>query len=182
MIRIILPFGFQAATTQNSCHPDRSRGISLRIAKSFRYMLITLVCWLLLGAVTAFASGQNAAASSTVPVAKRTDAKAEDIYAFSEPVSAARFAYLTREFRCLVCQNQSLSESNAPLAQDLRKTISILIKQGRTDPEIKTYLVQRYGDFVMYRPGFTSKTVLLWLGPFALLLFGLGIVVFMRWR
>ncbi len=77
--------------------------------------------------------------------------------------------------RCLVCQNQTIADSNAPLALDLRNEIRTMIAQGRTDDEIRAYMVARYGDFVLYRPPFKATTVLLWIGPFALL--GIGVLV-----
>ncbi len=81
----------------------------------------------------------------------------------------ARFKVLGHELRCLVCQNQTLADSNADLARDLRTEVEAQIRQGKTDPQIKDYLVARYGDFVLYRPEVKSSTYLLWGGPFALL-------------
>jgi cytochrome c-type biogenesis protein CcmH len=82
----------------------------------------------------------------------------------------ARYRALIAELRCLVCQNQSIAESNAPLAEDLRQQVRAQIAAGRTDAEIIDFLTARYGDFVRYRPAFAGRTLLLWLGPFALLL------------
>ncbi len=79
---------------------------------------------------------------------------------------------LGEELRCLVCQNQTLADSNAPLAQDLRNEIRGQIAKGKSDEEIRTYLVDRYGDFVLYRPPWKATTALLWLGPFLLLVVG----------
>ncbi|HEY2817085.1 MAG TPA: cytochrome c-type biogenesis protein [Casimicrobiaceae bacterium] len=81
----------------------------------------------------------------------------------------ARLKHLETELRCLVCQNQTLADSNAPLAEDLRREVRELANAGKSDTEIKTYLVARYGDFVLYRPPLQSNTWLLWIGPFALL-------------
>ncbi len=81
----------------------------------------------------------------------------------------ARLKRLEAELRCLVCQNQTLADSNAPLAEDLRREVRELAKSGKTDPEIKEYLVARYGDFVPYRPRLQRNTWLLWVGPFVLL-------------
>lgn len=81
----------------------------------------------------------------------------------------ARFKVLGHELRCLVCQNQTLADSNADLARDLRTEVEAQIRQGKTDAQIKDYLVARYGDFVLYRPEVKSSTYLLWGGPFALL-------------
>ena len=87
----------------------------------------------------------------------------------------ARLKNLEEELRCLVCQNQTLADSTAPLAEDLRREVRELALQGKSDAEIKDYLVARYGDFVLYKPPLKSTTLLLWLGPFAFLLGG-GIV------
>ena len=76
------------------------------------------------------------------------------------------------ELRCLVCQNQTLADSSAPLAEDLRREVRELAQQGKTDAEIKQYLVARYGDFVLYKPPVKPTTWLLWFGPFAFLLGG----------
>jgi cytochrome c-type biogenesis protein CcmH len=84
----------------------------------------------------------------------------------------ARLKRLETDLRCLVCQNQTLADSDAPLAADLRREIRELAVAGRTDDDIRAFLVDRYGDFVLYRPPLKPKTWLLWLGPFALLLLG----------
>jgi cytochrome c-type biogenesis protein CcmH len=90
---------------------------------------------------------------------------------------------LSEELRCLVCQNQTLADSSAPLAEDLRKEIREMAAKGMSDQEIIDYLVARYGDFVRYRPPLKSSTALLWLGPFALLLVGgVGLIVILRQR
>jgi cytochrome c-type biogenesis protein CcmH len=80
-----------------------------------------------------------------------------------------RIRQLSEKLRCLVCQNQSLADSNAELAQDLRRQLREQVAAGRRDDEILDYLVQRYGDFVLYEPPFKAITVLLWVGPFVLL-------------
>ena len=92
----------------------------------------------------------------------------------SDPVSAARAVQLANELRCLVCQNQSIAESNAELAVDLRRQIREQIAAGRSDDEIVDFMVTRYGEFVLYRPPFRAATVLLWLGPALLVLAGFG--------
>lgn len=76
---------------------------------------------------------------------------------------------LSEELRCLVCQNQTLADSNAELAVDLKRQIETLMNQGRNDNEIRDYMVARYGDFVLYRPPVQRNTWLLWFGPFAML-------------
>jgi len=83
-----------------------------------------------------------------------------------------RLKSLENELRCLVCQNQTLAESNAPLAEDLRKEVRDLATGGKSDDEIRTYLVARYGDFVLYKPPVKSTTYVLWFGPFLLLAAG----------
>jgi cytochrome c-type biogenesis protein CcmH len=83
-----------------------------------------------------------------------------------------RFRHLASELRCLVCQNQTLEDSNAPLAQDLREEVARLMAGGRDDRQIKAYLVDRYGEFVLYRPSVSTRTALLWFGPFLLLIAG----------
>ncbi len=91
------------------------------------------------------------------------------------PLSEAdqtRMKALEEELRCLVCQNQTLADSNAELAGDLRNQVHELVASGRTDDQIKEYLVARYGDFVLYRPPVQRNTALLWGGPFALLAIG----------
>ena len=91
------------------------------------------------------------------------------VAAAQQPEAEARYYALIAELRCLVCQNQSIAESNAPLAADLREQVRAQIAAGRTDAEIIDFLTARYGDFVRYRPAFEGYTLLLWLGPFALL-------------
>ena len=90
-----------------------------------------------------------------------------------DPVVEARLIEISQELRCLVCQNESLAGSRADLAQDLRREVRGLIKQGKTDAEIKTFLVDRYGDFVLYRPPVKPSTWLLWAGPFGLAVIGI---------
>lgn len=82
-----------------------------------------------------------------------------------------QFKKLVNELRCLVCQNQNLSDSNSELAQDLRKKVYQMIQKGRSSEEIIEFMVARYGDFVLYRPPFKTETLILWLGPFFILLF-----------
>ena len=82
---------------------------------------------------------------------------------------------LALELRCLVCQNQTIADSNADLAVDLRRIVRSQILEGKSDGDIKAYLVARYGDFVLYKPPVQGNTTLLWFGPFALLVVGAGI-------
>jgi len=94
-----------------------------------------------------------------------------------------RMVAISDELRCLVCQNESLSGSHAELAQDLRREIRSLIKQGKTDAEIMDFMVSRYGNFVRYRPPLKATTYLLWFGPFLLLAGAIAaLVVYLRRR
>jgi len=95
---------------------------------------------------------------------------------FQDPAEEARFHALAAELRCVMCQNQSLADSNAQIAYDLRAEVLQLMREGRTDAQIKQFLVQRYGEFVLYRPQVESATWLLWFGPALLVLVG-GVVV-----
>ncbi len=124
------------------------------------------MAWLALAALLAallLAGGTAHAASGGEP----TDA---DL--LETPEQRARYQHLAEELRCLVCQNQTLADSNAELAGDLRRQVETMIVAGRSDDEIKGFLVARYGDFVLYRPPVQSNTWLLWLGPFGLLVVG----------
>ena len=94
-----------------------------------------------------------------------------------------RFNQLTLELRCLVCQNQNLADSDAPLAQDLRKEIYDMLQAGKNDEEIKSFMVERYGDFVLYRPPVQGNTLALWVMPGVILLIGaIGVFVVIRRR
>ena len=83
-----------------------------------------------------------------------------------------RFDQLTQELRCLVCQNQNLADSDAPLAHDLRREVHEMLMSGQSNEQIKQFLVERYGDFVLYRPPVQENTYVLWLAPLALFLVG----------
>ena len=97
---------------------------------------------------------------------------------FQDAGEEQRFHVLTSELRCVMCQNQSLADSNAIVARDLRREVLALMRDGKSDAEIKQFLVQRYGEFVLYRPRLERSTWLLWFGP-AVLVLGAGIAV---WR
>ncbi len=105
-------------------------------------------------------------------------------YANDEPVVfenknlEERYYLLIEEIRCLVCQNQSLADSNAPLAQDLRNEVFKMIQTNKSNNEIMEFLVERYGDFVLYRPPLKKNTWLLWFGPFLFLVIGFFVAVF----
>ncbi|SDK03091.1 cytochrome c-type biogenesis protein CcmH [Pseudomonas delhiensis] len=98
-----------------------------------------------------------------------------DTYEFPNEAERQRFRDLTTELRCPKCQNQDIADSNAPIAADLRKQIYEQLQQGKSDEQIVDYMVDRYGDFVRYKPPVNSRTWLLWFGPAALL--GLGVLV-----
>ena len=95
---------------------------------------------------------------------------------FEDIEQQQRYQTLLEELRCLVCQNQSLAESHAPLAQDLRSQVFTMVSEGQPNEAIIDFLVARYGDFVLYRPPLNAKTLLLWFGPFLLLLLALVVV------
>lgn len=97
------------------------------------------------------------------------------------PADQARYQALINELRCVICQNRSIAESDAPLANDMRAIVARQIREGQTDAQIKTYLADRYGEFVLYHPRFNRTTWLLWLTPPALLLIGIFIALLL-WR
>ncbi len=97
---------------------------------------------------------------------------------FTGNVDVDHFRTLISEIRCLVCQNQSLADSDAELAHDLRQEVYDLVDKGQTDQEIINFLVARYGDFILYKPPVKPSTYLLWFGPFILL--GLGLILILR--
>ena len=99
-------------------------------------------------------------------------AVAKEAQSNEDPQIAARMRNLTEQLRCLVCQNETLADSRADLAEDLRKEIREQMKQGKSDQEIIAFLTQRYGDFVLYNPPVKATTYLLWFGPFVLLIAG----------
>ncbi len=103
-----------------------------------------------------------------------------DVVAFDDPGQEALYQEMIRELRCLVCQNQNLADSNAELAQDLRRKTVELVKAGKDREAIVDYMVSRYGDFVLYHPRFNAKTAFLWISPLILFLFLTWWVL--RWR
>jgi len=123
---------------------------------------LALLCWVAI-ALTASAAWAQPASDPT-PLQYR-DAAEE-----------ARFHALTAELRCVQCQNQSLADSNAQIAHDLRREVLTLMQLGRSDAQIKQFLVERYGEFVLYRPQVESRTWLLWFGPVLLLVAGAGLI------
>ena len=100
-----------------------------------------------------------------------------------DPAIEQRLIIISEEMRCLVCQNESLAGSRSDLANDLRREIRNLIKEGKTDDQIRSFMVERYGDFVLYRPPVKPITWFLWIGPFVILLAGIiGLMVYLRRR
>ena len=94
-----------------------------------------------------------------------------------DPVMEQRLISISEEMRCLVCQNESLAGSRSDLANDLRREIRTLIKEGKSDDQIRTFMVERYGDFVLYRPPVKPITWLLWIGPFVILVIGIAFLL-----
>jgi cytochrome c-type biogenesis protein CcmH len=100
-----------------------------------------------------------------------------------DPVTEQRLISISEEMRCLVCQNESLAGSRSDLANDLREQIRVLIKEGKSDEQIRSFMVERYGDFVLYRPPVKPITWLLWIGPFVILVIGIaGLFAYLRKR
>lgn len=126
-----------------------------------KHIFLTLIC------VFSFSS---AIASEATPLA-------------DDPVTEQRLISISEEMRCLVCQNESLAGSRSDLANDLRREIRILIKEGKSDKQIRDFMVERYGDFVLYRPPVKPITWLLWIGPFVILAIGIaGLLMYLRRR
>ncbi|MGX9189595.1 cytochrome c-type biogenesis protein [Stenotrophomonas sp. Ker107b] len=96
---------------------------------------------------------------------------------YRDAAEEARFHALAAELRCVQCQNQSLADSNAQIAHDLRREVLVLMQQGNSDAQIKQFLVDRYGEFVLYRPPMEARNALLWFGPPVALLIGAGVLV-----
>jgi cytochrome c-type biogenesis protein CcmH len=105
-----------------------------------------------------------------------------DSYSFTDPKQQADYASLTAELRCLVCQNQTIGDSNAELAADLRRQVYEMLQQGKSKDDVLQFMTDRYGDFVLYKPPFKATTSLLWLGPAAFLLIGLTVLFFVSKR
>ncbi|MFW3898086.1 cytochrome c-type biogenesis protein CcmH [Pseudomonas putida CSV86] len=99
-----------------------------------------------------------------------------DTYQFADEAERERYRELTKELRCPKCQNQDIADSNAPIAADLRREIFRMLGEGKSNQQIVDFMVDRYGDFVRYKPALTAKTWLLWFGPAALLLGGIGVM------
>jgi cytochrome c-type biogenesis protein CcmH len=126
-----------------------------------RQIFIALICVLSIG---------TASAKDAAPLA-------------DDPLTEQRLISISEEMRCLVCQNESLAGSRSELANDLRREIRILIKEGKSDDQIRSFMVERYGDFVLYRPPVKPITWLLWIGPFVILAIGIvGLLMYLRRR
>jgi cytochrome c-type biogenesis protein CcmH len=133
--------------------------------------LAALLRSLLLAALVATAAPVFAQASDPTPLQ------------FHDATEEARFHKLTAELRCVMCQNQSLADSNAQIAHDLRREVLALMRQGKDDVQVKRFLVDRYGEFVLYKPDVAPGTYILWFGPLFLLLAGgvwVGLIVAKR--
>ncbi len=104
--------------------------------------------------------------------------RATVVYPFDNPKQSAQFQGLLRELRCLVCQNQDLADSNAPLAKDLRDEVYRLVQNGQSDDEVVRYLTARYGDFILFKPPMKSVTALLWVAP--VLFLSIGFILLWR--
>lgn len=106
-----------------------------------------------------------------------------EVYQFTSPELELRYQSLTEELRCLVCQNQNIADSHAELAQDLRRKVYEMLSSGQSNAQIIDYMTERYGDFVLYRPPFNMRTILLWFTPVLALLIGaLGFISILNRR
>ena len=131
---------------------------------------------------TAAAAAQPSPATPAAPAATPAAPVPFNSDLPGDPALEARVLKLSAELRCLVCQNQTIADSNADLALDLRRQVREMLHQGRSDREVLDFMTARYGDFVLYRPPVRSDTALLWFGPAALMLLGLGVLVFVLRR
>lgn len=122
-----------------------------------------------------------ALAPSTLPVGPAWAVQPDEVLA--DPAMEARAREISKELRCLVCQNQPIDDSNAPLARDLRLLVRERLKAGDSDDKVMTYVTDRYGDYVLLRPPFKATTLVLWAAPFVILLMGgLATALFLRGR
>ncbi len=123
----------------------------------------------------------NPASDKGVPIAPQgvagKDFPRKAVSAEFDPVKNPRVYEISKELRCLVCQNESIAESNADLAIDLRREVIRLVNEGKSNDEVIQYMTDRYGDYVLYKPPFKAKTYLLWLGPLGFILIGCWILV-----
>ena len=105
-----------------------------------------------------------------------------DVYEFSNEDKRENYLALIRELRCPKCQNQDIADSNAPIAQDMRREVHRMVEEGRTHNEVVTFMIERFGDFVTYKPKMGRSTYLLWFGPVVLIVIGLFVVLAMAQR
>ncbi len=129
-------------------------------------MLFIRVCLLTLASLTMF----------------NVNASPVETYVFKDDVSQKRYQSLVKELRCPKCQNQNLADSNSQIAVDLRQEVYEMVELGKADSEIVNFMVERYGEFVLYRPKVSSLTYVLWFGPVVFLLIGVVIVIVMLRR
>ena len=106
----------------------------------------------------------------------------KEIYPFDDSNQEKIFLSLLDEIRCPKCQSSNLAGSNAPIANDLKREVYRLVRSGQTEEEVKTYLVQRYGNFIVYDPPFSNDTVVLWFGPLIIFLLTLSVILIMLWK
>lgn len=133
----------------------------------------------LLTAAMLWAAALQALAQAAVPPpAVSASLPGQALPASADPALEARVMKISAELRCLVCQNQTIADSNAGLAVDLRNQVRDMLKQGNTPEQITEYMTARYGDFVLYRPPVKSTTAVLWYGPAALLVLAVGVLLF----
>ena len=135
---------------------------------TFKKLCLTTAC----AALISFAG--VATAQSAPSIAQTVENSKEAVPTAFDPVAHKRVLGISEQLRCLVCQNQSIADSNAELAVDLRNQVIEQVKAGKTNQEIVDYMVERYGDFVLYKPPFKLSTAILWLGPLCLFVAGLG--------
>lgn len=100
-----------------------------------------------------------------------------EVYEFEDEQTREQYQRLTAELRCPMCQNQNIADSDAAIAQDLRREVRRLLVEGRNEQEVVDYMMERYGDFIVYRPRFDASTFLLWFGPLLVALIGLAVVI-----
>ena len=106
----------------------------------------------------------------------------KEIYPFDDNLQEEIFQSLLNEIRCPKCQSSNLAGSNSPIANDIKREVYRLVRSGQTEEEVKTYLVQRYGNFIVYDPPFSNDTVVLWFGPLIIFLLTLSVILIMLWK
>lgn len=152
--------------------------LACRSRRLGRQMLRLLLCWAAMSAGTStWAQPSPSSLTETLPAASNTPHRATPLAA--DPILEEQVMQIAHELRCLVCQNETIAASHAELAQDLRKQIRLKLQQGQSPSEIMDFMVTRYGDFIRYRPALKGTTLLLWIGPFALLLAALAGLLYM---